>query len=668
MLFPPMRLLMCAVASVAMLFTGPILANTIASRTSDSGAASRSSSREPGFWVTRFEFAYQDPEDGRGREGALPDLGELTRLEVPLKWVSGQYEALGSGETTPEMVSLGGAHNKRFGASAIVAVSRAVVSELNRRGIYGVLAAVDPDQIDLGVSPPEDLREGAKGELRLNVYYSRVSKVELQRAPHSGPDWLFPSEGAGRRILAYSPVQAGTLLRKDDLQHYLDRVNRFEGRRAQSVLRAGEQPGTVAVALELDEQKRFAAHLMTSNSGTKESGEWRTRLRLDVRQLAGVDDVLSLDYATSEFKKYQTFAISEDFAPGFPDSWKSRLYGSYSDLSLSDLGQTGMPFNSTARTLGFQSTWTPDLAAGWILSFNGGGYVLDAAVENQAAGLEGGATFLVPYVCAAVERQSPRGRVMGSVQMEHAGTSDAGISILGRDKPAENAWISRWNASWTRRAGGVAALFSDVGAQSGGAHEVSLAMHGQVAWDQARLVPHFQGVAGGMDSVRGYRESLAAGDTVSFVTAEYRLQLNSVFTGRTERRLPSNAADGAESSQPTAAVRAPLGLGMEAERAGGRGGAQAAGMFLGKGLPVEVALRGFVDGAQVHQNEAAASVSEAGDRTLIGTGVGIDFVFRGKLNGILRLDLGVALRDLRGGDTGVRAGSSRLHASVFLLW
>ncbi len=670
-----MRALIFAVGGFLCVYAG-----TLSGVSSAMGAAPEARlPKEPGFLVGRFVFAYQDPEDGKGREAGLPKEDVFEKLTVPLKWVSGQYEASGAGEGGAETVLLGGAHDRRFGASAIVAVSRAVVSELNRRGIYGVLAAVDPEQIDLSVSPPEDLREGARGDLRMDVYYSRVAKVELQRAPRSGPEWLFPPDRVGRGIVANAPVQAGALLRKDDLQHYLDRVNRFEGRRAQSVLRAGEQPGTVNLALELNEQKRFSVHVTGSNSGTKETGEWRSRFGVEARQLAGIDDVLALDYTTSDFKKYQTFSFSADFGLGAGEAWKARFYGSYSDLSLSDLGLTDLErldlggtepsFASTAQSVGVQAAWTSALAADWSLSLTGGGYILDASVDRgafggQAAG-QGSSTYGVPYFSVGLEKQSSRGRLTGSLQMEHVATPDEGSAILGRIKPSNEAWVSRWNMAWSRRGGEFADLFSAKNTSQGGTHEVSLAARGQVAWDQARLVPHFQGVAGGMDSVRGYRESIAAGDTVSFATAEYRLQLNSVLKQRGRA-----AALTRESGAPytVSEMRAPRGLGVEADRASGRGGAQSSGAFLGTGLPVEVVLRGFVDGAQVHQNETDAGSNEVGDRVLLGAGVGLDMVFRGRLNGMVRLDLGVALKGLKGGEPEVKAGSSRLHVSVFLAW
>ena len=53
------------------------------------------------------------------------------------------------------------------------------------------------------------------------------------------------------------------------------------------------------------------------------------------------------------------------------------------------------------------------------------------------------------------------------------------------------------------------------------AHEIVISTRGQYAFD-ARLVPQFQQVAGGMFTVRGYDQSDVAGDNAVIGTVEYR--------------------------------------------------------------------------------------------------------------------------------------------------
>jgi len=56
------------------------------------------------------------------------------------------------------------------------------------------------------------------------------------------------------------------------------------------------------------------------------------------------------------------------------------------------------------------------------------------------------------------------------------------------------------------------------------AHELLLSTRGMYSLGD-RLVPQFQQVAGGLATVRGYEQSISAGDQVAIGTAEYRLHL-----------------------------------------------------------------------------------------------------------------------------------------------
>jgi hemolysin activation/secretion protein len=56
------------------------------------------------------------------------------------------------------------------------------------------------------------------------------------------------------------------------------------------------------------------------------------------------------------------------------------------------------------------------------------------------------------------------------------------------------------------------------------AHEVVLSTRGQWAFNY-RLIPQYQQTAGGLFSVRGYKQAAIAGDNLVLGTAEYRLHL-----------------------------------------------------------------------------------------------------------------------------------------------
>ncbi|MEI6714107.1 MAG: ShlB/FhaC/HecB family hemolysin secretion/activation protein [Verrucomicrobiota bacterium] len=621
--------------------------------------------QEPAFNVSRFTFAYRAPEGSEGVNADLPAVEEFSNLSVALVQDNGVFRAPKAGESTQSVALGGDGKTRKFGMSAIVAVSRVVVGQLNRRGIYGVLAMVDPDAIDLEVVPPVDARSG-RIELPMFVYYSQIAKIEMRQRKGKLPWWERSPESVGRRILAGAPLHGGDLFKKDELQAYLNRVNRFDGRRVESVIGAGEQPGTVNVALQSNEQKRISTYVQTANSGSKESGEWRSRVGGQLRQLAGLDDVLSVDYSTSDFKRYQAFSISEDFGIVFPEVLRGRVYGSWSDLSLADLGQTGLGFRSSSESLGFQLTGMVLDRKGWPVSLTGGAYLMDATVTNDVLGSRGESVFFVPYMSLSTEHQGGWGRLSGSVQLDWISTEDKARDVLGRIGTAREAWVTHWNVSGARRAGRFSDLFHSKPGKAGNTHELSLTLKGQAALDSARVVSQFQGVAGGVDTVRGYRESYAAGDNIAVGSLEYRLRLNDVVPTVSLRKGAAQSKGETEGAEQ--GYRLP-GVGTtQTDREAARGGT-AKRLLAPVTSPVEVAIRGFIDGAFVHANGVKAGSGDVENRELLGAGLGLDVLFRGKLTGLVRADLGFALKEQRnGGMTEIAAGSSRLHLSVMLLW
>ena len=64
------------------------------------------------------------------------------------------------------------------------------------------------------------------------------------------------------------------------------------------------------------------------------------------------------------------------------------------------------------------------------------------------------------------------------------------------------------------------------------AHEVALLLRGQVALDDARLIPQANGAIGGLFSVRGYPQSTAVGDTLVVSSFEYRFHIPRVLPVR----------------------------------------------------------------------------------------------------------------------------------------
>src|SRR5205814_774423 len=68
------------------------------------------------------------------------------------------------------------------------------------------------------------------------------------------------------------------------------------------------------------------------------------------------------------------------------------------------------------------------------------------------------------------------------------------------------------------------------------AHEIGMSLRGQYAF-RNRLIPNEEEIAGGLFSVRGYPESIVAGDNAAIASLEYRFHLPRTFKVREPGRL-----------------------------------------------------------------------------------------------------------------------------------
>jgi len=162
------------------------------------------------------------------------------------------------------------------------------------------------------------------------------------------------------------------------------------------------------------------------------------------------------------------------------------------------------------------------------------------------------------------------------------------------------------------------------------AHELFVALRGQTSFGR-RLIPQYEQVAGGLHTVRGYDESITAGDTVVIGTLEYRYHV-------------------------------PRAFGLEPEPRQLMGGPfRVARQQVYGPTDWDLILRAFVDAGHVvnHSGRGFGGDSE----TLVGAGVG--FELHVKRNLTLRLDWGFALHDV---EPITRAGSSQVHFALTLLY
>jgi len=162
------------------------------------------------------------------------------------------------------------------------------------------------------------------------------------------------------------------------------------------------------------------------------------------------------------------------------------------------------------------------------------------------------------------------------------------------------------------------------------AHEVVLAGRMQYSFD--RLIPQEEEVVGGLFTVRGYDESVVAGDSVFIGSAEYRFHYPR--SGQPKKVEKQRQLFGQPFRwQP----EAPYGK-----------------------ADWDLILKGFLDVGKTIQTDR---LSFENDDTLVGAGVGVELQI--KQNFTIRLDWGFALSEVEG-ETDV--GDNRLHVVFTALY
>ncbi len=612
------------------------------------------------FNVTAFRFSWQFPDrEGQG------DLQEIVNASVAKLSVAddGAYVAAQPDRETVlvRVGDIGASGAAKFYLSGISAVAQAVSDEVNRRKLVGVVVVFDAEDVNPEGGPgKQDLHTGAPSEVDLFVWTREVSMVRTialgDRLEKLDPK-INPADRVHERIRSQSPLQAGSLLTRQELDDFVFRLNRHPGRRVDVALAGGDEPGQVVLDYLVNESKPWALYAQLSNTGTKSTGVWRERFGFTHNQLTGHDDVLRVDYITSGFEDANAVNASYDF-PLLSDKIRTRVFGSYSEFTASDLGLAQEQFSGETYAGGFEVTGIIWQRGEWFLDLTGGLRLANISVTNDLTVQEGQSTFMFPYVGMTMSRFTDENATFINATLEY-NLSDA---VLGQDKD-EVANLGRQDVAdeWTvLKFSAEHSFYLDrwIGAMgmSGPenreakeptmrrwptlAHEISLALRGQYAFGD-RLVAQEEEVAGGLFSVRGYPESAAAGDSVLIASAEYRFHLPRLFPVSDPGFLGAKEMGWSQYDFRWAPQQ-------EYGRA-----------------DWDLIFRGFVDVGQTVISDPRAGET---DETLVGVGIGAELQVKRNLN--FRLDWGFALEEVGSEqqDDLVKSGNNEVHFSATLLY
>lgn len=606
----------------------------------------------PVFRVSQIELKYlrENPQ--------LPNLDELMQVEVELGQTEGGLVAPRAGVPSVKvrLADLAGAPSDRFYASAVQKILERLRDELMRMRYLGVYVAPDPLDID---ENGNDLRPQDRTALRVILTVGVVAEVRTVGAGERFGPTRSVNDPVHARIRKRSPLrpapvvegedsaaaQDSDLLRKDVLDDYVFRLSRHPGRRVDVAISPSEELGGVVLDYLVTENKPWTVYAQVSNTGTEHTDKVRERFGFFHTQLTDHDDVLSIDYVTAGFD--QVHAVMGSYEAPWWDSelLRWRVSGNYSEFTASDVGFFKEDFTGSSWGVGGELIANVFQKADLFVDLVVGARFWHVEVDNPMAMEHGQEDFFLPAVGLELEQETEWFSTHGVVRVEwESGATGVDREELGRlgrtvpgDGPPDDDWVVlSWDLShsvflepllnpraWQNPASPKQLTL---------AHEVAAWFRGQYAFEY-RLIPQAEQVVGGFYTVRGYPESVVAGDTVFLAGAEYRYHLPRAFRVEEEPRQVFGRPFRFAPQYPY-------------------------------GRPDwDLVFRGFIDFGHTHNDQGDVSTPEP-DETLVGTGVGVEVTVKRNLS--LRADWAVPLRDTD--EKEVSSGDDRFHFSAIVLY
>lgn len=598
-----------------------------------------------------------------GASEGLPTIEELHAVSVTLVSTPEGLAVPAEGESGESYTvgQLCDGTSRRMSIEAVERVCAAVFSVLNERGLVGVLVAPDPDRVDWQT---REVFDDEDAELSLFIYVAVVGEVRTVASGDRIKESDRVNSSKHEAIRRRSPIQPESedptkaYISRRQIDDYVLRLNRHPGRRVDVAIAPTASRDKAVLDYLVSENRPLTLYTQLSNTGTEDTDIWRERFGLTHTQLTGHDDILSIDYITAGFSEAHAVIASYDTPVFDSERLRFRLYGNYSSFEASDVGLANEQFSGESWTLGAElvynlwQTRMPGKAqdrALFIDAFAGARWQ-SIRVNNEVAEVEGDEDIFVPRVGMRAESRNDVESFGATIATEWSmpgvsGSETEELDKLGRLN-VDNDWvvlqfdvgysfflepllnIEEWKKPRVPSPRGDAKRF-DPG-MSTLAHELAIGVRGQWAFDY-RLIPNAEQVVGGLYTVRGYPESVVAGDSVIIGTIEYRFHVPRALAIQPE---PSRLFGREFRARPQQQYGRP---------------------------DWDLVLRAFVDAGHVVNSEREDYEK---DESLVGAGLGAELLLF--QNASFRMDWGMALDDVD--NQNVKAGSNRFHFVFTLLF
>ena len=457
-----------------------------------------------------------------------PSVKDITTLPLALKKTAqGYVSTSGAGQPVTVQLSTLATQPVLLSVGAVKDLEKQIQEYVNSKGIIVVFVA--PRGLDLS-SLPADVSQTPQNldfVVTLGIV-TQVRTIATGNGAEKGPNGGI-NESAQDRIRKNSPIQpiAGQdLVNHNEIDDYLSQLNRQPGRQVEASLSSTsiEDQNEIALDYLVHLSKPWFVYLEGSNTGTFGESNWRERLGFTDTNLTNHDDIVNVDFNTASFSGSYIGSASYDLPLTSDDRLRVKPYGDYGQFKGSELGQERLDVSGSGWTAGAELSLNV-LQCRQLFAdvFAGARYDSYVSVLGTATGSAG---FTIPYAGVRVDRNSPIQSTHFYLEFEANVTDSANEDILGvfgRSNP--NRDFTLLLGSFTE------SIFLDPLLSSSRTtlvNELAASLHGQYAFDD-RLIPEYQQTSGGLYTVRGYEESIVAGDSVGILNLEYRFHIPSAL-------------------------------------------------------------------------------------------------------------------------------------------
>lgn len=135
------------------------------------------------------------------------------------------------------------------------------------------------------VIPEQDFKDDQP--VQILVLEGKLGNIEYSGNKHYNTKFITQS-------LSASDIVSGRAFTLGQLENTLARINRQSGVKVVSVLKPGAEQGTTDISIQVNENPRVIAALELNNYGSKNTGEYRVQPYIDILNMTGRGDNLSL--------------------------------------------------------------------------------------------------------------------------------------------------------------------------------------------------------------------------------------------------------------------------------------------------------------------------------------------------------------------------------------